>query len=72
MNLSIPVRFAATTEDELMDIQVRIARRADELSRLRGRPTLSDRDRWLEAERDVLAILPGHASRASNRLDPTP
>jgi hypothetical protein len=57
MNRSVPTptSFAPTTEDELMDFQLRVARRADELSQSRGRHTQSDLERWLDAERDVLA-----------------
>jgi hypothetical protein len=57
MNRSVPIpaSFAPTTEDELMDFQLRVARRADELSQSRGRHTQTDLERWLDAERDVLA-----------------
>jgi hypothetical protein len=56
-SVSVPPSFAPTTEDELMDFQLRVARRADELSQTRGRHTQSDLERWLDAERDVLASI---------------
>jgi len=49
-------------EDELLKLQLRVARRADELSQQTGREQQKDLERWLEAEREVLRPASGIAS----------
>jgi hypothetical protein len=40
--------------DELLRLELKIARRADELSRSAPPDPISDREHWVQAERDVL------------------
>ena len=44
--------------DDLIELQLRIARRADELAQLRAPPAAdrAGRQLWLEAEREILPI----------------
>jgi hypothetical protein len=44
----------ASADDELLKLQLRVARRADELSQENGREPQKDLEHWLQAEREVL------------------
>jgi hypothetical protein len=48
---------AVNSEDDLLRLQLQVARRADELAQSRGRQstTPDDWEYWLEAERQVLS-----------------
>ncbi len=62
---SSPSPALPTTEKELVELQLRIARRADELTVLQRGDARSDLDRWLEAEREVFGVAPPGRSTAA-------
>jgi hypothetical protein len=43
-----------TVPDSLLDLQLRVARRADELQQQGGEP--QDRQYWLRAEQEILSV----------------
>jgi hypothetical protein len=46
---------SALTEEGLLGLQLRVARRADEIAQTGARDRFRDIEYWLQAERDVLA-----------------
>jgi hypothetical protein len=58
MNTATRLPDGITDDIDLLQLQLEIARRADELRSLRGYDPecATDRDLWLEAEQDVLAV----------------
>ena len=57
MNTAELIGHAVSPEAELLQLQLEIARRADELaqSRAGNRSRKSDRNCWIEAEKEVLS-----------------
>lgn len=49
------MKDVVSTEEDLLPLQLRIARRADELAQLRSEHSAGDdRECWLQAERELL------------------
>ena len=65
MNTPELIQDKVTTETDLTQLQLQIARRADELARAKvGRcEEKSDLDCWLQAEREILGQVTEPASR---------
>jgi len=64
MNIQLSAA-SALTEDELFGLELRVAKRADEIAQTGARGMSHDVEYWLQAERDVLAVEQPRQRRAS-------
>ena len=60
-----PSEAFTLTEDELFGLELRVAKRADEIAQTGARGMSHDVEHWLQAERDVLAVEQPSQRRAS-------
>lgn len=57
MVLPLSMNTPRLPQDELFRVELRIARRADELARLHGTNPVRALDPWRQAERELLGVL---------------